>query len=338
MLSIWDVCGVGLVHHKMVELFLKNLLFAFVQYLCQNFYVFVAESGHWRCPGCQSTNTVLPNAYFCYCSKRKDPEWNRRETPHSCGEVCGKALGDGINCTHNCTLLCHPGPCPTCSAQTQRKCPCGKSSQLVKCGSTDPLLCGETCEKQLSCGLHSCQEACHVGACETCPLTVQQTCFCSQSKRILPCSIDHPEEEKFSCDLVCSKKLSCGRHQCETNCHSGNCQACHLEVATVTSCPCGKVELKELYKTKSIPERKICTDSIPVCGKICGKMMSCGPSENPHSCPVPCHGGPCPPCPLSTLLRCRCGRNEKKFLCKNLNGLGEVLCERRCNKKRQCGR
>lgn len=37
MLSIWDVCGVGLVHHKMVELFLKNLLFTFVQYLCQNF-------------------------------------------------------------------------------------------------------------------------------------------------------------------------------------------------------------------------------------------------------------------------------------------------------------
>lgn len=296
------------------------------------------ESGHWRCPGCQSVSTSLPNFYLCFCSKRKDPEWNRRETPHSCGEVCGKALGDGISCTHSCTLLCHPGPCPICSAQTQRKCPCGKSSQLVKCGSSNALLCGELCGKQLSCELHTCQEACHIGPCEQCPLTVQQDCFCGQSNRELPCSVEHPEDEKFSCDLVCNKKLSCGRHSCQRQCHVGDCGACQLEVDTVVTCPCGKVQLKQLYKTKGVTERKFCTDPIPVCGKVCGKIMSCGPAENPHVCAVLCHGGLCPPCPLSTDLRCRCGRNEKKFPCRKLSEIEEVLCERRCNKKRQCGR
>ena len=274
-----------------------------------------AESGHWRCPGCQSVSTSLPSSYLCYCSKRKDPEWNRRETPHSCGEVCGKALGDGVNCTHTCTLLCHPGPC-----------------------SADALLCGDPCGKQLSCGLHECEEPCHVGPCQTCPLTIKQVCFCGQTTRELPCSIDNLEEDKFFCDLVCSKKLSCGRHDCNKICHSEACGPCQLEVATVTTCPCGKVQLKTLYKTKGVSERKICTDPIPVCGKICGKPMSCGPSENPHSCTVPCHAGPCPPCPLSSELRCRCGRNEKKIPCRTLSELEEVLCERRCNKKRQCGR
>jgi transcriptional repressor NF-X1 len=77
---------------------------------------------------------------------------------------------------------------------------------------------------------------------------------------------------------------------------------------------------------------------VPVCGKICGRSLPCGPTENRHSCKIMCHSGPCPPCPLTTLLRCRCGRNEKDVPCVQLADLVEVLCERRCNKKRQCGR
>ena len=301
------------------------------------------ESGEWRCPGCQSTNKTLPSAYMCFCSKRKDPEWNRREIPHSCGEMCGKSLGDPTEngCTHLCTLLCHPGPCPTCSAQTQRKCGCGKTSQTVKCGSSDALLCGEKCDKQLSCGLHSCQEFCHASACTPCSVLVEQVCCCRQTKRHVPCSIDHPPDEKFTCEAICDRILNCGRHRCEKKCHFGDCALCPLLVETVTTCPCGKVDLKQLYQQKKkavVPERKVCTDPVPVCGKICGRSLPCGPTENRHSCKIMCHSGPCPPCPLTTLLRCRCGRNEKDVPCVQLADLVEVLCERRCNKKRQCGR
>ena len=50
--------------------------------------------------------------YTCFCRKVKNPDRNPYVIPHSCGEVCGKYRG--INCTHPCTLDCHPGPCPPC--------------------------------------------------------------------------------------------------------------------------------------------------------------------------------------------------------------------------------
>ena len=87
--------------------------------------------------------------------------------------MCGKRLGqdDASSCSHNCTLLCHPGPCPSCAAQTVRKCPCGKTSRTVKCGSSNVFLCEATCDKTLSCGVHQCQLPCHAGQCEPCQVT-----------------------------------------------------------------------------------------------------------------------------------------------------------------------
>ena len=214
-------------------------------------------------------------------------------------------------------------------------------SQPVKCGSSDAVLCGEVCGKHLSCDLHQCEEFCHGGACMPCPLTVEQQCYCGKTKRQVPCSIDHPSDERFTCEDICDLKLNCGRHRCQQSCNPGPCGSCSLLVETVTTCPCGKVDLKQLYQQKKkliVPERKVCTDPVPVCGKICGRPLPCGPTENRHLCTVSCHSGSCPSCPQSTLLRCRCGRSEKNVPCKQLVDLVEVLCERRCNKKRQCGR
>lgn len=252
--------------------------------------------------------------------------------------MCGKSLGDGVACIHSCTLLCHPGPCPVCSAQAQRTCPCGKTSKIVKCGSSSALLCGDVCGKLLSCCLHNCQELCHVGPCGVCPIKIKLDCFCGRSSKEVPCSSQVDVNEKYCCDLVCSKDLSCGHHKCEEDCHPGNCRPCKLEVNAVKTCPCGKTLLEKLYKSKSSEPRKQCTDSVPVCGQTCGREFSCGPPDNHHTCSEVCHMGPCPPCPLKTTMRCRCGRAEKNIPCKDLSSMNEVLCERRCNKKRQCGR
>ena len=300
---------------------------------------FFLESGQWRCPGCQSSNSSTVNTYYCFCAKRKNPEWNRREIPHSCGEVCGKNLGDGISCTHSCTLLCHPGPCPTCAAQTMRNCPCGKSSQQVKCGSSDALLCGNPCDKTLNCGLHKCSELCHIGTCEPCEIIIEQVCFCAQNTRQLPCSVENSPEEKFACGAICQRSLECGKHLCDRPCHEGSCESCPLQVEKVHTCPCGKTELAVLYrqKKKNLVERKQCTDPVPVCGQKCEKLLECGPSDHRHRCAMVCHEGSCPPCKLNTIRKCRCGRTEKVIPCVELPGMEEVLCERRCNKKRQCG-
>lgn len=51
----------------------------------------------------------------------RDPEWNRMDAAHTCGQVCGRSRTDRRpDCTHRCTLLCHPGPCPPCAAHVNR--------------------------------------------------------------------------------------------------------------------------------------------------------------------------------------------------------------------------
>lgn len=43
------------------------------------------------------------------------------DAAHTCGQVCGHSQADRRpDCTHRCTLLCHPGPCPACAAQVNR--------------------------------------------------------------------------------------------------------------------------------------------------------------------------------------------------------------------------
>ena len=70
-------------------------------------------------PGCQFVRKSTPREYRCFCNKVVDPAYERgRETPHSCGEMCGKPLKTTTNvqCNHKCVELCHPGPCPPCVA------------------------------------------------------------------------------------------------------------------------------------------------------------------------------------------------------------------------------
>lgn len=68
-----------------------------------------SEEG-WRCCACQNISKSLPREYWCFCGKAKNPQYNRNDMAHSCGDVCGRSE----NCTHPCTQLCHPGPCPQC--------------------------------------------------------------------------------------------------------------------------------------------------------------------------------------------------------------------------------
>ncbi|KAG7230856.1 hypothetical protein CRUP_006650, partial [Coryphaenoides rupestris] len=50
-----------------------------------------------------------------------------------------------------------------------------------------------------------------------------------------------------------------------------------------------------------------------------------------HTCEGLCHEGPCEPCSLSSSIRCRCGSKTK---------VDQLVftCEKRCSKKRACGR
>lgn len=74
-----------------------------------------SEEG-WRCCACQNISKSLPREYYCFCGKTKNPQYNRNDMAHSCGDVCGRV--DRENCPHPCTQLCHPGPCPQCQVSS----------------------------------------------------------------------------------------------------------------------------------------------------------------------------------------------------------------------------
>lgn len=286
-----------------------------------------AENG-WRCPACQNVNLIIPEDYFCFCGKTKAPEWNRRDVAHSCGEICGRMLSKN-NCPHKCTLLCHPGSCPQCTAMVAKYCGCGKTLQTVQCSVHKLLLCDSICDKNLNCGRHKCQKKCHHGECANCEETITQKCFCGKNTREITC--ENNISLTYSCETVCGKLLECGNHTCTKLCHADACESCSLIPEKITTCCCGQTPLTD--------KRQSCLDPIPVCEKICSKNLKCGQPNNPHKCKARCHEGDCPVCDLSTDVKCRCGNMDREIACKDLiSKADDARCEKKCIKKRSCGK
>ncbi|XP_077480371.1 transcriptional repressor NF-X1 [Stigmatopora argus] len=295
----------------------------------------------WRCPACQNVSLKHPAAYTCFCGKVTNPEWQRREIPHSCGDMCGKKRG-GADCVHPCNILCHPGPCPQCPAFVTKSCVCGRTSQPMRCSQATPRHCDQACGATLGCGQHVCAQVCHGGSCPPCQLRVKQTCYCAASDREVPCGTDTDGFDgsgNFSCLNTCGKMLNCDAHQCQQACHRDQCPPCPRSTNAVKTCPCGQTPLAKLLEL-GCSERKSCSDPIPSCGKTCGMPLPCGSNDMIHLCDKLCHEGPCGPCLLNSTIRCRCGSKTKEVPCTAIQKEEELVftCERRCNKKRSCGR
>nr|XP_015810198.2 transcriptional repressor NF-X1 [Nothobranchius furzeri] len=295
----------------------------------------------WRCPACQNVTLKHPTTYTCFCGKVTNPEWQRSEIPHSCGDMCGKKRS-GVDCNHPCNILCHPGPCPQCPAFITKSCVCGKTSQPMRCGQASALQCDKVCGALLNCGEHTCVQVCHSGTCQPCQLKVQQVCYCGVTLRTAACGTDKEGfggSGHFSCQKFCSKMLSCEAHRCQQVCHRGPCQPCPRSPSLVKTCPCGQTPLSKLLDL-GYSERNSCSDPIPSCGKMCNKPLPCGSNETIHLCQNLCHEGACGPCSLTSTIRCRCGSKTKEAPCEKIQKEEELVftCERRCNKKRSCGR
>lgn len=286
------------------------------------------ESNNWKCPACRNISFCVPEDYFCFCGKMRLPEWNRRDVAHSCGEICGRHLSKK-NCPHKCTLLCHPGCCPQCVAMVTKYCGCRRTSKMLLCSTHELLTCDSICGKDLSCGKHTCQKKCHQGECGPCDKVAQQTCYCNKNTQEVPCRAN--VADTYCCDNICSKPLDCEKHYCQKVCHPNACEPCYLTPERVTTCCCGQTSLTE--------KRESCIDPVPTCDKICSKRLKCGQPSNPHTCKAPCHVGECPECDLGTDVMCRCGNMDREIACKDLTTKADdARCEKRCKKKRSCGK
>ncbi|EKF26023.1 hypothetical protein MOQ_010302 [Trypanosoma cruzi marinkellei] len=277
------------------------------------------ESGvgtSFRCPHCQATQEPV-SKYFCFCGKVRDPPYDPHITPHSCGQTCSKKR---YLCHHPCPVQCHPGPCPECSFFTGPKsCPCGATTYTWRCGQPDPQkLCDNTCFKTLNCFIHKCKAKCHNGACEPCPEKSLATCYCRLETRELPCG-----SSSFSCGRVCGKTLRCGVHVCSLICHSGDCPPCDRDPSIILRCPCGSVPLTVT--------RKHCSDPIPTCGNVCGRVLDC----QRHTCQALCHEGGCNSCGKRVLTKCVCGATQQLVSCAEQDGF---RCNIVCKTKLLCGK
>ncbi|KAL9275955.1 NF-X1-type zinc finger protein NFXL2-like protein [Drosera capensis] len=251
------------------------------------------EGAVWNCPKCrvEYPKGCVPKGYFCFCGKVENPERDPWVLPHSCGEVCGRALRH--NCGHHCLLLCHPGPCPSCPKLVKSRCFCGAVEDVRRCGFKN-FSCNGKCRRVLDCGNHWCCEICHEGECPPCREKGVYRCRCGKVEEERECFV-----RDFRCDSPCRKLLGCGKHVCERGCHEGGCGECPLQGNT--KCPCGK----------RVYEGMACDVVVPLCGATCDKRLICGI----HRCPERCHRGPCiETCRIMITKSCRCGGLKKQYV------------------------
>ncbi|XP_064870368.1 NF-X1-type zinc finger protein NFXL1-like [Oncorhynchus nerka] len=206
--------------------------------------------------------------------------------------------------------MCHSGLCGACPRSGNRACPCGKSKSSLPCTEDVPT-CGDTCDKVMECGLHTCSMRCHRGACETCRQEVEKHCRCGKYTRLMPC------HKEYLCESKCPNTRGCSRHQCRRKCCSGNCPPCDQSCGRSLGCrnhkcpsvchqgscyPCPEtLDVKCVCESTSltVPCGRERSTKPPRCKELCRSPPSCHhPSRETHRC----HPGPCPPCRQACLL------------------------------------
>nr|XP_046185217.1 NF-X1-type zinc finger protein NFXL1-like [Oncorhynchus gorbuscha] len=242
----------------------------------------------------------------CVCGQEEaerqcaSPVWH-------CQQPCGRPLSCG---NHTCERMCHSGLCGACPRSGNRACPCGKSKSSLPCTEDVPT-CGDTCDKVMECGLHTCSMRCHRGACETCRQEVEKQCRCGKYTRLMPC------HKEYLCESKCPNTRGCSRHQCRRKCCSGNCPPCDQSCGRSLGCrnhkcpsvchqgscyPCPEtVDVKCVCESTSltVPCGRERSTKPPRCKELCRSPPSCHhPSRETHRC----HPGPCPPCRQACLL------------------------------------
>ena len=167
-------------------------------------------------------------------------------------------------------------------------------------------------------------------------------CYSHKTERTVKCGSDdlsfkHEESDKnhfYNCNEICDKLLSCGNHKCQNICHDGPCPPCLLLPSKLAKCPCGKTQMKELLLKKKII-RTSCLDLIPTCENKCDKILHIH-KDDVHTCEAQCHSDECPKCEKKIKVKCRCGKETETIECHEREEV--KFCNRRCSRKKSCGR
>ncbi|KAL0034329.1 hypothetical protein WJX77_009558 [Trebouxia sp. C0004] len=188
--------------------------------------------------------------------------------------------------------------CPPCQAPVPTACLGGHTNRPLPCCTAAPFCCGTTCGQPLTCGNHTCSNACH--AVLSAPGSQQG------------CDADASAEACEQCTRACQRERSCG-HACALPCHPDPCPPCQMELQQ--ACHCGRslvpVICHQLQEASEADKGQLLC-----CGKPCHKALP----MCPHVCQAICHQGPCPAasaegCQEEVAVRCSCRRRKAKMSC-----------------------
>ncbi|KAG9347036.1 hypothetical protein JZ751_005963 [Albula glossodonta] len=283
----------------------------------------------------------------CVCGRQvaerlcASPVWH-------CEQPCGKPLPCG---NHTCEQVCHSGQCGECPRSGNRACPCGKNKCSLPCTEEVPT-CGDTCEKALECGLHTCSMRCHRGSCETCRQEVEKQCRCGKYTRHMPC------HKEYLCESKCPKTRGCQRHQCKRKLlpmprDSGGEVPVRLHSPDGTlrarppTCHHPSREKHRCHFGACPPCRQPCQNTLDKCGHICpapchdevmvkktDRAQLAGPWEQPSAPAFVCKALPCPHCLVPIPTACL-GKHEVSPL--PCHACGPFSCGRPCGRLLACG-
>lgn len=189
--------------------------------------------------------------------------------------------------------------CPSCNtafppdeAPVAYKCFCNRlKNPRLRAGQT-PHSCGQPCARKRPCG-HPCHSLCHPGPCEPCAVLVKKKCWCGKVGKDLRCA-DCSSHQQRTCGQICGAALDCGLHQCQQECHPGDCGSC--AAVREKKCFCGQDTLVEVCFSKdhAPDERTTCYGSgvdsswmgeYACANMLCPRLYDCGQ----HACEQPCH-------------------------------------------------
>ncbi|EJD48338.1 hypothetical protein AURDEDRAFT_86187 [Auricularia subglabra TFB-10046 SS5] len=247
------------------------------------------------CPPCS-----IPIAVPCRCGEttRYTPCHERRaELDKGVEVICDKACKSLLLCgRHECKRTC----CPAHNLRPKGGKGKKKAHQPIDQPLDDPLeelervwhTCEFLCGKQLSCGLHTCDEPDHRGPCPPCLRSSFDELMCKCGRTVIQPPI--PCGTKIACPYPCSEPPPpCGHQKTPHTCHeTGACPPCPF--LTPKTCACGKTVVPNIR----------CSQERVSCGKPCGKPMNCGY----HLCQRVCHGDECGEC------HAVCGKPRKHCL------------------------
>lgn len=289
---------------------------------------------NWRCPSCNVETTTIPRKFTCWCGRVENPLADAL-VPFSCENACGEPYAD---CVHSCPQVCHPGKHPVCGAMGPvLKCKCGKCVRQLPCLITpyeEGWNCDVACDTQL-CDLgHKCPQACHAGFCGACVETVRTRCYCGKYSLQVACQDRVPKEcynagEQYIGGTACAETTvryyDCGVHFEELGCEpqAPTALACKFAPAAVALCYCGKSSRASSARTK-------CTDPMPECDAVCGKLLACG-----CKCRAKCHAGACV-CYNFVDATCACGHHTYVVPCKFLQEGRLPKCTHKCGAIMNC--